>query len=454
MKVLQYISRTLLGLLFIFSGFVKALDPLGSAYKFGDYFQAFGIDFLDSLSLPLGIFLSAFELVLGIVLLLGYQKRITYWVLLVFMSFFTLLTFILALTNPVTDCGCFGDAIIMTNWQTFLKNIIFMLFVLILFRNRKRAQNHLDSSVERFLIILFFLGSFSLSLFSLRHLPVLDFRPYDIGTHIPDDMSIPEGAPADEYNTILIYQNLETGNNEEFTLENYPEDTTKYAFVTSESKLISKGYEPPIHDFGITDPEGYDVTDEVLNFKGYTLLLVSHNLEKADEQALVEMNDWAQLDNLAADYKFIPLSASSSSIVDEVKERASIDFNFYTADEIMLKTMIRSNPGMLLLKNGTIVGKWAYRDFPSMEIWNKDWKEIIEQYQEEQDPEIMMLIEEGFMEEISWDLIDFDLRANSLLLESKQQSLDKLVWVIFILSIGALLCLLQFLPRKKQNWRD
>ena len=162
MKFIRIISRFFLGVLFLFSGFVKALDPLGSAYKFADYFQAFGLDFLSSLSLVLGIFLAAFELVLGIVLIIGYQKRITYWILLVFMSFFTVLTFILALTNPVTDCGCFGDAIVMTNWQTFFKNLVFMIFVLVLFRSRSKANNIHSGLIERSLILLFFAGSFIL----------------------------------------------------------------------------------------------------------------------------------------------------------------------------------------------------------------------------------------------------------------------------------------------------
>lgn len=454
MKILSIISRGLLGVLFIFSGFVKALDPLGSAYKFGDYFHAFGLEFLDGISLPLGIFLSAFELVLGLTLILGYQKRITYWVLLVFMSFFTLLTFVLALTNPVTDCGCFGDAIIMTNWETFFKNIVFMVFVLILFMNRNNVQNELQGYAERGLILLFFLGCFMFSLHAVRHLPILDFRPYDIGTHIPDGMIIPDGAPTDVYETILFYKNMETGDTEEFTLENYPQDTILYSFVTSESKLISKGYEPPIHDFGITDPSGNDITDILLDFPGYSLLMIGYDLEESDEDILYNMNQWETLASLADDFQFIPVTASATSTINEVIDRASLTYDFYSADEIMLKTVVRSNPGMVLLKNGTIMGKWAGNDFPPVERWNPKWVDMIQQYQDEQDPEILMLIEEGLMDEIRWDVIDFDRSASGVVASGQVMRSDRLVWTGSALGILFLIVVLQFLPNLKQVKRD
>ncbi|HDS07662.1 MAG TPA: DoxX family protein, partial [Bacteroides sp.] len=138
MRFARLISRILLGAVFIFSGFVKAVDPLGSAYKFSDYFHAFGLKFLDGLSLPLGILLPALELALGIMLLLGYRKKIVTWAVTVFMVFFTLLTLVLAVFNPVEDCGCFGDALVLTNWETFFKNVVLMVFVVILFPDRKR----------------------------------------------------------------------------------------------------------------------------------------------------------------------------------------------------------------------------------------------------------------------------------------------------------------------------
>ena len=453
MRAIRFISRLLLGGLFVFSGFVKAIDPLGSSYKFSDYFHAFGIEWLDPLSLPLGILLAAFELVLGLVLILGYQKRRTYRVLLIFMVFFTVLTFILALTNPVSDCGCFGDAIVMTNWQTFFKNVVFMVFVLILFRSARRAENVHSTGLEVFLILILFTGSTLLSVSALRNLPVLDFRPYDVGTYIPGEMEIPEGAPMDEYETQLYYRNLETGETEEFTLENYPRDTSRYVFVTSESKLISKGYEPPIHDFGIMDPEGFDFTDALLSFEGYTLMMISYNLEKAEGDVLSDGNAWAGMEKFSADFRFVPVTASAGKGLEDVISAHGIEYKFYSGDETMLKTVVRSNPGFLMLKDGTIVGKWSWRDFPPMEAWEASWPEMIRQYSEEQDPEIMMLIEEGYLDDMNWEMIEFGRTARPMIMEQHMKRADLGTWIIFALSVFLIIFLAQFIPSKNADYR-
>jgi hypothetical protein len=401
----------------------------------------------------LAIFLAAFELVLGLVLLLGYQKKITYWVLFFFMSFFTVLTFILALTNPVSDCGCFGDAIIMTNWQTFFKNLVFMIFVLILFGSRLKVKNIHSNFIERSLIFLFFTGSFILSICGLHHLPYLDFRPYDIGTTISEEMEVPEGAPQDEYSTVLLYKSEETGKTEEFTIDNYPEDTAEYKFVTSESKLIKKGYDPPIHDFGLMDSEGYDVTDQILQFSGYTLFMTSPDIEKADRNTIQYSNDWALMEKLADDFQFIPVTASVGVKLEDLKSEFGLEYEFYAGDEIMLKTMVRSNPGFFLLKNGTIIAKWSWRDFPTIEQWNKDWPELLQHYTEEQDPEITMLIEEGLMEELNWDLLDFDRTANRIVSLRHTNRADGNAWTIYIIIIVFVLLGLQLIPAKKKDHR-
>ncbi len=271
MKYVKVVSRIILGIVFIFSGFVKAVDPLGSAYKFADYFSAFKLGFLEFSALPLGVFLAVFELVLGITLILGYRRKTVYWILMWFMSFFTLLTFVLALSNPVSDCGCFGDALILTNWETFLKNVILMVFVLILYLQRKQEVETGLRYREWMVIIIFFAGAACFSIWNYRHLPLLDFRPYDVGTVIQDEMEIPEGVPVDEYETTLIYKNKETGKSEEFSMENYPRDTLVWEFESSDSKLVNKGYEPPIHDFAIMDEYGDDLADEILNNRDYSL---------------------------------------------------------------------------------------------------------------------------------------------------------------------------------------
>lgn len=446
-------SRFLLGVLFIFSGFVKAIDPMGSAFKFGDYFHAFGLDFLNSFSLVLAIFLATFELVLGVVLILGYQKRIAYWLLFLFMSFFTILTFILALTNPVSDCGCFGDAIIMTNWQTFFKNLIFMVFVIMLFVSRGRTENVHSNLFERGIILIFFVAGFILSAFCLRHLPLLDFRPYDVGTFISEEMEIPEDAPRDEYSTILFYENLTTGKVEEFTIENYPQDTLKYSFINSESKLIKKGYEPPIHDFGISDKDGYDRTDEILRYRGYTLIFTSYELENVNEDELIKGNNWAKMERLSGDFQFVALTSSATATITELTNSLNLEYDFSIGDEIMIKTMVRSNPGYLLLKNGTIVGKWSWKDFPDLTEWNSTWKDLLVQYDQEMDPEIALMVEEGFQDDFNYDIVDFDITANKVLANRIIVQSDSRVWTIFVLFVLLVLTGLMLSAQKSYRKR-
>ncbi|TFH26781.1 MAG: DoxX family protein, partial [Bacteroidia bacterium] len=207
MKYIRLLSRIILGMVFIFSGFVKAVDPLGSAYKFADYFAAFRLGFLEFLALPMGVLLSAFELVLGIILILGYRKRVIFAVTLWFMVFFTVLTFILALFNPVSDCGCFGDALILTNWQTFYKNVVLMVFVLILWVARKKESDSGPVVGEWVVIGGLYVMASLFSFWNYRHLPLIDFRPYDVGTVISEKMNVPEGMPVDEYKTSLVYKN-------------------------------------------------------------------------------------------------------------------------------------------------------------------------------------------------------------------------------------------------------
>ncbi|MGC9343760.1 MAG: BT_3928 family protein [Bacteroidales bacterium] len=364
MKMLRTLSRLLVGIVFIFSGFVKAVDPLGSTYKFGDYFTAFNIGFLESFALPLAILLSSIELVLGISLLLGYRMRFTSWVVLLFMSFFTILTFILALTNPVSDCGCFGDALILTNWETFWKNIVIMAVTIIVFISRDKYQLVREPVKEWIVIAGFFVLVVLLSLYCYRNLPLLDFRPYGVGTYIPDGMVIPEGAPQSEFETRLYYRNSETGEEKEFTMENFPKDTLRWEFIDAVSKQVSEGYEPPIHDFNIMAPDGSVITDEIISWQGYTFFLVSYNALEADKEALKRANKYFQLSQAVEDIRFFAVSASLREDLDSIRLLTGLEYDFSQADEITLKTIVRSNPGLLLIKNGTIMDKWGHRNFP------------------------------------------------------------------------------------------
>ncbi len=367
MKTLRSVSRIITGVVFIFSGFVKAVDPLGSAYKFADYFNAFHIGFLSPGALPLSIFLSSTELLIGITLLLGFRMRIAAWILLIFMSFFTLLTFILALTNPVTDCGCFGDALILTNWQTFFKNIVLMVFVLVIFTGRSKFTIVRGPTEEWAVILLFYSGAVIFSLYNYHHLPLLDFRPYSVGTNINDGMIIPPGAPEDEYKTELIYKNKESGKESVFTMENFPRDTVSWQFVDARSELVKKGYEPPIHNFNIVAPDGNDITSHILSEPGFTFILISYDAAEADTGAIRSANDLFHLSQTMPALDFYAVTASNEDVLSTIRQNTGIGYDFCLADEITLKTIVRSNPGLLLVKDGTIIAKWGRKDFPGPE---------------------------------------------------------------------------------------
>jgi len=353
MKILRLISRIIVGIVFIFSGIVKAVDPLGSAYKFSDYFQAFNLEFLKPFALVLAIFLFTAEFISGFALLSGYRRKTGLWGVMILMSIFTPLTLILAITNPVSDCGCFGDAIHLTNWQTFWKNVVLMIMVVILFSGRKSIRQISTVKREWTVIITVITLFVVFSLLNMRYLQLLDFLPYKTGTNIREGMTIPEGKPADEYLTTFIYE--KEGVRKEFTLENYPADDSTWKFIDQKSRLVKKGYQPPIHDFSITTIEGEDLTDQILDDPGYTVLMISTKLRKAGQKNLEKgfaLGTWCAENGIS----FYIVTASGT---DEVKGY-STGLTICTADETTLKTIVRANPGYMLLKGGTILGKWSW----------------------------------------------------------------------------------------------
>ncbi|MCD6565623.1 MAG: DoxX family protein [Bacteroidales bacterium] len=368
LKLVIVFFRIVIGAVFIFSGFVKGIDLQGSAIKFDDYFVAFGIDFLIPVSLPLAIFLVSTEFIIGISLLFGYRTYWGTWGVLIFMSAFTPLTLILALFNPVSDCGCFGDAIVLTNWQTFWKNVVLMIMVLVIFYNRKKFKPAYPAITDWSILVIIFVLFIGFSLYNYRHLPMIDFRPYNTGTNIPEKMYIPEDAPVDEYETILIYE--KDGIKKEFDLENYPWQDSTWSFVEQKSILIKEGYKPPIHDFSIFTPDGNDITDIVLSEKSYSFILVSADLAKADKGALQKLDTLSLYCNQTG-IKFYSLSSSIYSEIEQIKTSQQLSLDFYITDETTLKTIIRSNPGLLLLKEGIILAKWHYNDLPEIEDLRK-----------------------------------------------------------------------------------
>jgi uncharacterized membrane protein YphA (DoxX/SURF4 family) len=367
-KIIRNIARYIIAVVFIFSGFVKAVDPLGSTYKFQDYFEAFGMEFLNPLALILAILLSSAELLIGLCLFFKIRMKVASWALLVFMSFFTLLTLILALTNPVTDCGCFGDAIILTNWQTFYKNIFLFIPALIIFQQRKKFESYFTAGLEWIMAGVLFSAAIVLSVYCLRALPLIDFRPYRVGTNISEGMQIPEGAPADQYRTVLVYE--KEGKKKEFSLDSPEQPWSDSSWTWAETKniLVSKGYTPPIHDFSLVSADGNDITEDLLMDTGYSFLVLANDLNKADKKGLERIGSFTK-EALGRGYKVYGMTASAGEIVGKVKEEHRLPFEFYTTDDITLKTMIRSNPGLMLIKEGTVLGIWHHRNIPDKKFF-------------------------------------------------------------------------------------
>ena len=357
------IARTLLALTFLFSGFVKAVDPLGTVYKIQDYLHE-GFGGIFQWAIPAAgaaaVCLIALEWLLGIAMLLNVRTQWTSWITLLFYCIMTPLTLYIAIANPVSDCGCFGDALVITNWQTFWKNIILLLLSICLVICRK-AIPELFSWWMEIIIALAALGSVAgIMGYSYTHLPQIDFRPYKVGNHIPTLMEIPDDAEVDQYEITLIY--AKDGKEQTFTLENYPKGDPEWTFVDQKSVLIKKGYVPPIHDFEIETLEGDYVTQDILESEEPIALVVMYDLSKTDTTQL------EKLMHMIHEYPRVYfLTASGEEEIFAFAEELGWDeettySTFCFTDPITLKTIVRANPGVIVVQNGTIIDKYNLRN--------------------------------------------------------------------------------------------
>lgn len=356
------ICRFLLATVFTFSGFVKAVDPIGFQYKIQDYLIAFGFghSFPESFQLGVAILFAALEFSIGIFLFLGIRKMIGPLLALLLMLVMTPLTLYLAVYNPVSDCGCFGDAWVLTNWESFIKNIVLLLAALSLFRWRKLLFRFVSADLEWLASLYTVLFVCCLSVYCIKNLPIIDFRPYKIGRDIWAGMQIPEGAKPDVYESFFTLE--KNGVRKEFTLDNYPDST--WTFIDSRSILKEKGYEPPIHDFSLKEVVGgNDITENVLTDMGYTFLLVTNRLEESDDSHIDLINEIYDY-SVENKYRFYALTSSSSDQIEGWRDRTGAEYPFCQVDNITLKTMLRSNPGLILIKNGKIINKWSDRNIP------------------------------------------------------------------------------------------
>ena len=364
LKIGVNIGRLLMAITFIFSGFVKGMDPLGTQYKITDYLEALHLDWIfpSWSTLVMSILLSTCEFALGIFLLFAIRRRLVSKITLLVMSIMTLITLWIVLANPVKDCGCFGDAITLTNAETFGKNILLLAIAILLWRYPLMMPRLISKSTQWIVINYTFLYSIIMSLWSLWYLPQFDFRPYHIGANIKQGMEIPKGAKQPKFETTFILE--KNGVQKEFTLDNYPDST--WTFIDSKTIQTEEGYVPPIHDFSIEDRKfGTDITQNVIQDEGYTFMLISPHLETADDSNFGNIDEIYEYANEHG-YKFICLTASNDKAIKHWQDITGAEYPFYTTDETTLKTIIRSNPGLVLLKNGTIIQKWSHNDLPDL----------------------------------------------------------------------------------------
>ena len=362
-KLIVNTCRLLLALTFIFSGFVKAIDPLGTQYKIEDYLQALHLGGVLPSPVPLilSVGLAALEFSLGIFILFAIRRRLTSRLVLVMMLIMTPLTLWLALANPVSDCGCFGDCVVLTNWQTFWKNVVLLLAAVVVARCPLEMFRFVSRSNQWIVINYTLLYILAVSLWSLYDLPPIDCRPYHVGANIEEGMTVPEGAEQPQFETTFILE--KDGQQREFTIDEYPDST--WTFVDSRTVQLSEGYVPPIHDFTIVTAEGDDIAADVLSDTSYVFLLVAPYLEHADDSRFDLINELYEYSR-EHNYPFYCLTASGEQETGLWTELTGAEYPFCFCDGITLKTIVRSNPGLVLLRHGTVVGKWSHNRLPQL----------------------------------------------------------------------------------------
>ncbi len=364
MKYLVSISRVLVGVLFIVSGFIKLNDPVGFSFKLEEYFSPGVLDlpFFEPYALYISIFVVILEVLLGVMLLVGFRIKFTVWSLLAMILGFTFLTFYSAYFNKVTDCGCFGDALKLTPWQSFIKDVILLVLILILFKGRAFIKPIVGSNAKRIITVAALVISALYARYVLRHLPVIDFRPYKIGANIKDGMNVPEGAPAAIYDYAWKFK-IDGKEEVIVTQGDYP--NVEGEFIDVETTEVQKGYEPPIHDFTL-ERNGTDFTDTLL-VAPKLVMVIAYDVAKTERNVYSEIKTVTDT-ALEKGYQVIGMSASNDALTGPLINDYGLGFDFYFTDETALKTIVRSNPGVLVLEKGTIVQKVHFNDLDELEF--------------------------------------------------------------------------------------
>ena len=358
MKFLTQIFRISVAILFVISGFVKLNDPLGFSYKLQEYFSpdVLNLTFLAPYALIFSFLIVVFEVVVGVFLFLGFKPKFTLWSLLSMILFFTFLTFYSAYFDKVKDCGCFGDALKLTPWESFFKDLILLILIVVIFIFKDFIKPFFNTSITNLVATLSLISSIFFGFYVLRHLPLIDFRAYKIGDNIITNMSIPPNAPK----AVQEFKwKFKVNGSEKVFITNgsYPEVNGNYIGV--ETRIIEEGYQPPILDFSI-ESDNENLTETYLA-KDKLLIIVSYDLNTASIDGLKKLKEFTD-DAISKGYTVIGLSASGIIDKNRIKSNYGFNFEFYLCDEKVLKTIVRSNPGILHLNKGTVIQKAHWND--------------------------------------------------------------------------------------------
>jgi len=372
-KIVLTFSRIFVGILFIFSGLIKANDPLGFGYKLQEYFDVFHMDFLSPLATGIAILLCTLEIVLGALLLFGFWGKKVSWGLLLLIIFFTLLTFVSAFFKVVTSCGCFGDAIPLTPWQSFSKDLVLLVLIVYIFLNKNLIQPVFKkAATQRSISVAVVVISLLFGLYTYNFLPIIDFLPYKVGAHIPSLMVIPPGEKPDEFQIMYHLKNKATKAEKDMSDKDYLKTEiwkdNNWEIIGEPSKsLVKKGYEPKIEDLIITDASGTDYTKELIENPYYSLIFVAYSLNDTNPKAIGDLNALAM--NATQQFNIRTVLLTSNSAVDAEKfiKKNNLFSEVFYADAVPLKSMVRANPGVMLLKNGVVINKWHFHNVPNFE---------------------------------------------------------------------------------------
>jgi uncharacterized membrane protein YphA (DoxX/SURF4 family) len=357
------VARVLMALVFIFSGFVKGVDPIGTQYRIEDYFTAFGTEWAKPFALTFSVILNAFEFILGALLLLNINIRVTIWIVGIVMANFTIITLNDALYEPVPDCGCFGDALIISNWQTLYKNLVIDALFFIVFFARFRIKSWATPKKEWVIAALIALGFVWFEIYNIRHLPIIDFSDWKVGNRLVHK----DPQPKKFY---LTYRNILTGEEKEYLSPDYPYNDSdwmaEWEFV--DQRIVDPN--PPLHEVSLDDEFGNNHNSAVIENPELQFILVSYNLHVANLMKIDEIREFIE-ECLNHDVSFVVATANLPEEAEVFRDKYNLDATFYFADDVTLKAIIRSNPGLILLKDGTVLNKWHFNDFPAfMDIFN------------------------------------------------------------------------------------